>query len=106
MAIASSRKSWASTSATWTSLEESPQRGILLVMMTTEELIDEALSLPVEERVRVTDSLLRSLNTPKDEIDRQWAEVAKRRLVELRSGQVRAIPGEEVMARMRERLAK
>jgi hypothetical protein len=40
------------------------------------------------------------------EIDREWAEVAKRRLAELRSGSVKPIPGNEVFAKIRERFEK
>ena len=70
------------------------------------EIIQEAESLPVEERVMVIDSLLRSLNPPSVEIDREWAEIAKRRLAELRSGSVKPIPGNEVFAKIRERFEK
>lgn len=66
--------------------------------MTTKELIAEAVSLPVEERAMVADSILRSLNAPESDIDRKWAAVAQRRLAELRSGQVKPIPGEQVFA--------
>lgn len=66
--------------------------------MNMKQLIDEAVSLPVEERALVVDSLLRSLNQPESEIDKKWSEEAKRRLAELRSGQVQAIPGDEVFA--------
>lgn len=68
--------------------------------MTTKELIAEAVSLPVEERAIVADSILRSLNAPESDIDRKWAAVAQRRLAELRSGRVRPIPGEQVFARI------
>jgi putative addiction module component (TIGR02574 family) len=74
--------------------------------MNTRELIEEALSLPVEERALVADSLLRSLNTPDIVIDSTWIKVAKRRLNELRSGKVRPIPGDEVFARVLKRLDK
>jgi hypothetical protein len=40
------------------------------------------------------------------EIDREWAKVAKRRLAELRSGNVKPIPGNEVLAKIRERFEK
>ena len=59
--------------------------------MNTKELIDEVVSLPVEERARVVGSLLRSLNQPESEIDKEWSTVAKRRLTELRSGLVEKI---------------
>jgi len=75
-------------------------------MMRTRELIEEALSLPVEERALIADSLLRSLNMPDTSIDAQWLEVAKRRLQELRSGKVKPVPGDEVFAKVLKRLAK
>jgi putative addiction module component (TIGR02574 family) len=67
------------------------------------EIIQETEPLPVEERAMVIDSLLRSLNPPSMEIDREWVKVAKRRLAELRSGAVKPIPGNEVFAKIRER---
>lgn len=74
--------------------------------INTKKLIDEAVSLPVEERALVVDSLLRSLNQPESEIDRNWATVAKRRLAEMRSGLVEAVPGEEVFDRIWKRVDK
>lgn len=73
--------------------------------MKTKDLIAEAISLPVEERALVVDSLLRSLNPPESNIDKKWARVAKRRLSELRSGQVEALPGDEVFARIWKRFS-
>jgi len=68
--------------------------------MKIKDLIHEAESLPVEERALVVDSLLRSLNPPQTEIDEKWASVAKRRLDNVRSGEVEAIPGEQVFERI------
>ncbi len=68
--------------------------------MKTKDLIAEATSLPVEDRALVVDSLLRSLNPPDSDIERKWAEVAKRRLEDLRSGRVHPIPGKEVFDRI------
>jgi putative addiction module component (TIGR02574 family) len=75
-------------------------------MMKTTELIDEVASLPVEERARVVDTLLRSLNAPESAIDSAWMEVAQRRLDELRAGRVEAVPGEAVFERIRQRYEK
>ena len=58
-----------------------------------------------KERAIVIDSLLRTLNPPDPEVDRRWAMVAKRRLTELRAGQVQPVPGDEVFARTKERFA-
>lgn len=74
--------------------------------MNTKELIEQAIALPVEERALVVDSLLRSLNPPQSEIDIQWAAEAKRRLAELRSGKVEAIPGEAVFEGVWERFKR
>jgi putative addiction module component (TIGR02574 family) len=74
--------------------------------MNTKELIDEAVSLPVEERALVIDSLLRSLNQPESEIDKKWAAVAKRRLAELRSGSIEAVPGQDVFDKIWNRFEK
>ncbi|WP_018870704.1 addiction module protein [Thioalkalivibrio sp. ALgr3] len=68
--------------------------------MRIKDLIDEAEALPVEERALVVDSLLRSLNPPESRIDEKWASVAQERLKEFRSGDVEAVPGEEVFAKI------
>jgi putative addiction module component (TIGR02574 family) len=73
--------------------------------MTTKDLIAEAISLPVEERVIVVDLILKSLNPSESDIDKKWAAVAKRRLQELRSGEIEAIPGDEVFKRIWQRLS-
>jgi len=73
--------------------------------MKPKELIAEAISLPVEERAIVVDSILRSLNSPEDDIDRQWIAEAERRLAEVRTGRVKAIPGDQVFAQIRKRFA-
>lgn len=75
-------------------------------MHGTKEIIQEATALPVEERAFVVDSLLRSLNMPDAEIDLQWLTVAERRLSDLRSGMVQAVPGEQVFSNIRKRFAQ
>ena len=74
--------------------------------MKTTELLDEAISLPVEERAMLVDSLLRTLNSPYVDIERQWTDVAQHRLREFRSGEVKAVLGEEVFKRILGRLSK
>ena len=74
--------------------------------MTTKKIIEEALSLPVEERALIADSLLRSLNMPDTGIDAKWTEVAKRRLQDLRSGKVKPVPSDVVFDRTLKRITK
>ena len=73
--------------------------------MKTTDILNEAISLPVEERVILVDSLLKTLNSPSPNIDKLWAEIAQRRLLELRSGEVKAVPGDEVFKRIWERFS-
>ena len=68
--------------------------------MNTKELIDEAVSLPIEKRILVVDSLLQSLNQPESEIDKKWNEVAQKRLMDMRSGKIKSISGEQVFKRI------
>lgn len=68
--------------------------------MKTTDLIAEAVSLPVEERAMVIDTLLKSLNPPETDIDKKWALVARKRLVELRTGQVEAVSGDIIFQKI------
>jgi len=43
---------------------------------------------------------------PDPEIDKLWVTEARRRLEEIRSGNVQAIPGDKVMAELRQRYAQ
>lgn len=73
--------------------------------MNTLELINEASSLPVDERARIVDSLLQTLNPLDESSAAEWAVVASRRLAEIYSGQVQTVPGELVFEQLRQRLA-
>ena len=75
-------------------------------MGKTQDLIDEAISLPIEERALLVDSLLRSMNPLNEENDQKWASEAKTRLEELRSGKVKPVPGEEVFNKIWKRFDK
>ncbi len=68
--------------------------------MNTQQIIDEANSLPTEERVAVVDTLLRSLNPPESEMDKRWATVAQQRLLDLREGRSLSVDGAEVFERI------
>ena len=74
-------------------------------MIKTEDLIAEVMSLPVEVRIQLADKLLRSLNPSRKEIDEAWATEAEKRVEEIRTGQVKTIPGDEVFTKIGNRLA-
>ena len=69
----------------------------------TAEFISMAASLPIDIRLEIIDQLLESIGPSKKQIDDQWLTIARRRSSELKSGQVKAIPGEEVLAKIKER---
>ena len=74
--------------------------------MKTKDLIAEAASLPVDERVLLLDSILKSFNMPDTDIDREWVKVAKKRLAELRSGAIKSVDGKIVFDKIRKRFSK
>lgn len=73
-------------------------------MIKTDELISEAISLPVEVRTLLVNKLLESLNPPDKEIDELWAKEAEKRVEDIRTGKVKTIPGEEVFKRIRKKI--
>lgn len=73
-----------------------------MTSMTIEQLATEALTLPSEARALLADRLVESLDsTPSGHLDELWAAEARRRLAEIRSGQVQTVPGDEAAARVR-----
>jgi len=69
-------------------------------MIKTEELFDEAVSLPVEIRAQLIDKLLRSIHPVQKEIDELWAAEAEKRVKEIKSGKVKTTPGDEVFKKI------
>ena len=68
--------------------------------MNTDDLILEIQSLPVEERARVADCILRSLNQTVSEVDQKWADLAARRLQDIQTGGVKPVAGCEVFGKI------
>ncbi len=75
-------------------------------MLKADELLDEAMSLPIELRAQLIEKLLSSLNPLQKEIDKLWAVEAERRVAEIESGKAKVIPGEQVFNKIRKRLAQ
>ncbi len=72
-------------------------------MLKTDELIEEAMSLPVELRTQLADKLLKSLNPSQSEIDKLWTLEAEKRVAEIELGKVQTIDGEEVFEKNKEK---
>jgi putative addiction module component (TIGR02574 family) len=75
-------------------------------MISTEELISEAVSLPLDIRLQLVERLLHSLHPTQKDIDEVWAAEAERRVKEIETGAVKSVPGDEVFRKIRDRLAK
>ena len=70
--------------------------------MTLDQIVEEASHLPREQMVEVVDRLTSTLHTDVEpEIEESWKQETRRRLAELESGKVQAVPGEVVSNRIR-----
>jgi putative addiction module component (TIGR02574 family) len=70
-------------------------------MIKTEELFDQAISLPIETRMLLVDKLLQSLNPTQAEVDKVWANEAEDRIEAFDRGEMAAIPVEDVFAEIK-----
>ncbi|MDY6807343.1 MAG: addiction module protein [Cyanobacteriota bacterium] len=76
-------------------------------MLSVEELMKEALSLPSASRALLAEKLVESLQGDVDEsLQKLWTSEAKRRRDEIRSGEVKAISGEKALVEVRRLLDK
>jgi len=65
----------------------------------------KALKLPPEARARLAERLISSLDQSSDpDSERLWIQEAERRLEELESGRVEAVPAEQVIENARSSL--
>ena len=69
-----------------------------------DELSRKARSLPPEERIRLAEELLSSVQDSDEEIEAAREDEIKRRLDEVESGTAKLIPAEEVFAEIRQLL--
>jgi putative addiction module component (TIGR02574 family) len=66
------------------------------------EIVEEARQMPYGERAELVEQLIIANQQDLDpKLEKAWADTAMRRLAEMESGQVKPVPGDEVMARAR-----
>jgi putative addiction module component (TIGR02574 family) len=72
--------------------------------LTTQQIIESALRLPLVERERIYDALQESLidetidhgpEEPADEVEAAWSDEIARRIADIDSGKVKTIPSSE-----------
>jgi len=73
--------------------------------MKASTIEEEALALPLQERAKLVERLLESLDTlPEQEAEALWLDVAERRAREIDEGQVHLVTPEELERRVQSRL--
>ena len=69
------------------------------------ELSERARSLAPEDRARLAEELLASLEGDQEpEVDAAWDEEVRKRIAEIEGGAVKLLPADEVFARVRRSL--
>ncbi len=65
--------------------------------LRSEQLLQQALALPADERAQLIDRLIAHVSSPIDpRIESLWAEEAERRIAAFDCGEIKAIPAGEV----------
>jgi putative addiction module component (TIGR02574 family) len=77
-----------------------------MTVAVQKQVAAKALALPRQARARLARQLLESLDPPEEKIskkewDRLWKIELEKRIEELESGKVKAIPAAQVMAELR-----
>jgi len=67
-----------------------------------DKLASEIRNLPDVEKLRLVDAILTDLDKPDPEIDRIWADEARKRWAAYKAGRIPTISYEEVMAKHRQ----
>ena len=87
------------------SLVKDPAQGESEIMKTsTKDLFKQALDLDEKDRATLAGLLIESLEEqPDEDLEATWRAEVKRRVADLESGEVKAVPWEEVKARLLQR---
>ena len=69
---------------------------------TADKLEEEIKALADVEKLRLVDAILADLERPDPEIDRIWAEEARKRWAAYKAGRLRTVSYEDVMSKYRD----
>ena len=74
-----------------------------MISMSTnaDKLVSEIRGLPDSEKLRLVDAILSDLDKPDPEIDRVWANEARKRWAAYKEGRIPTVSYEEVMSKYR-----
>ncbi len=72
-----------------------------------EQIYEQAINLPIDDRLILIDKLMRSTNLSfQEDIDQAWVKEVERRYNEIDEGRAKLIPGEEVFKKVKKRFSK
>ena len=73
----------------------------------SEKIYEQALDLPINDRLILIDKLLISTTLPaQNDIDQAWVQEVERRCQEVDNGTAKLIPGEEVFEKIKKKISK
>ena len=70
------------------------------------ELTERAKALPPEERARLAEELLATLDPGDDDVEVAWDAEIRKRVAEVENGTVQLVPADEAFARVRQALRR
>ncbi len=70
------------------------------------ELAERARSLPAEQRARLAEQILSTLDPQDDGVEQAWDQEIRKRIEEIDSGMVTAITANEAFAKVRKALRR
>ena len=70
------------------------------------ELTERAKSLPAEQRARLAEQILATLDPQDEDVDAAWDEEIRKRIEEIETGRVKTVPSEEAFAQVRQALRR
>jgi len=73
----------------------------------SEQILKQALALPLQERAELVEQLLATFQSPPDpQVDALWVRESEERLDAYDRGELKAVPSEEVFERIKRRSGK
>lgn len=73
-----------------------------MITITT-DIYEHTIELPITEKIQLVDKILTDIKPVEAIIEEEWILEIKKRHDEYKSGRLKAIPGEEVFAKLKNR---
>lgn len=69
--------------------------------MNTKKIMSKISNLPFDQQVEIVDQIIQTFHQPDPNVEQIWMDEVVRRAREVDSGEVKMIPGDQVMQRLR-----